>query len=366
MRGNPNDQVDMLALVIPASFIPKTHPIRGIKVLADEALRAIRPQLDAMYSSRGRKSIPPEVLLKAKLLQALFSVRSDRALCEQIQFNLLYRWFLDLEMTQEIFDHSTFTKNNERLLEHDVAAEFLLAVYQQAALQGLVSSEHFTVDGTLIEAWASLKSFKPKDKQVPPSNDDKNDPGNPSVDFHGEKRGNQTHQSTTDPEAKLARKSNGTTAKLSFAGHALMENKNGLLVNVVVTEANGRAEREAALAMLAQIPGEHRISVGADKAYDTRGFVRACRAMEIVPHVAPNTRRSGGSAIDGRTTRHAGHAVSQRIRKKVEEAFGWGKTIGGLRKSRYRGVQMTNFLMKVVAAAYNLLRMTKLMTTAAA
>jgi transposase len=352
----------MLMLMSPETVVPTEHPIRAIKKLADEVLAKLSPTFDAMYASVGRPSIPPERLLKAQLLMALYTVRSERQLCEQIAYNLLYRWFLDMDMIEPAFDATVFTKNRDRLLEHDVAGEFFRAVVEQARADRLMSSDHFTVDGTLIEACASLKSFKRKDgtKNEPPD-----DPGNPTVDFHGEKRGNETHASTTDPEAKLARKSKGTQAKLCFSAHALMENRNGLLVDLRVAEADGRAERDTALFMLA----DHKapmttVTVGGDKGFDTHDFVVDCRAIGVVPHVAQNQERRR-SAIDRRTTRHPGYAISQRIRKRVEEIFGWCKTVGGLRRTRYRGQRRTQMAAYLVGAAYNLLRICRLVTAAA-
>jgi transposase len=308
-------------------------------------------------------SIPPERLLKAQLLMALYTVRSERQLCEQIAYNLLYRWFLDMDMIEPAFDATVFTKNRDRLLEHNVAGEFFRAVVEQARADRLMSSDHFTVDGTLIEACASLKSFKNKDvsKRPPPD-----DPGNPTVDFHGEKRSNETHASTTDPEAKLARKSKGKEAKLCFSAHALMENRNGLLVDLRVAEADGRAERDTALFMLADHKDPTRtITVAGDKGYDTHDFVVDCRAINVVPHVAQNFHERKQSAIDRRTTRHPGYVISQRIRKRVEEIFGWCKTVGGLRRTRYRGQRRTQMAAYLVGAAYNLLRISRLTASAA-
>lgn len=359
MRGADTKQSSMLCLMSPETLVPADHPIRRVKKLADEALAELSPTFDAMYAATGRPSIPPERLLKATLLMALYSVRSERQLCEQLAYNMLFRWFLDMDMVEPGIDHSTFTRNRERLLAHDVAAKFFDIVVAQAKRAKLMSSEHFTVDGTLIEAWASLKSFKKKDgdKKDPPD-----DPGNPTVDFHGEKRTNETHASTTDPESRLAKKAAGKEARLSFSGHALMENRNGLLCDFRIAEANGRAEREVAIEMLRErIDGPRRITIGADKGYDTRGFVADCRAIGAVPHVAQHLTRNGGSAIDDRTTRHGGYAVSQRIRKRVEEIFGWCKTIGGLRRTRYRGLAKTRLGAYFVGAAYNLLRMAKLL-----
>lgn len=360
MRGTPPKQTSMVMLASPESVVPKDHPIRRIKKLADEALAALSPAFDEMYSSNGRPSIPPERLLKASLLIALFSVRSERLFCEQLGYNLLYRWFLDMDMAEEPFDHSTFSRNRARLIEHDVAKEFFHQIVRQAKGRHLMSADHFTVDGTLIEAWASLKSFKKKDEdrddEPPPD-----DPGNPTVNFHGEKRCNDTHASTTDPEAKLARKGNGKEARLSHSAHALMENRNGLLVDVRVAEANGRAEREVALEMLEDHKAKDRsITLGADKGYDTRAFVADCREIGVTPHVAQNITTRRGSAIDGRTTAHAGYALSQKKRKLVEEIFGWMKTVGGLRRSRFVGRIKTQLAAYLVGAAYNLLRIARL------
>lgn len=341
-------------------MVPAEHPIRAIKKLADDALAQLSPVFDAMYATVGRPSIPPEYLLKAQLLIALYTIRSERQFCEQLGYNLLFRWFLDMDMTEPTFDATVFTKNRDRLLEHDVAGEFFRAVVLRAKRAHLMSSDHFTVDGTLIEACASLKSFKKKDrpKDAPPPDD----PGNPSVDFHGETCSNETHQSTTDPEAKLMRKGNGKEAKLSYSGHALMENRNGLVVDFRIAEANGFAERETALAMLdANKNKSGPVTMGADKAYDTHDFVEGCREINVVPHVAQNITSHRVSAIDSRTTRHEGYAVSQRIRKRVEEIFGWFKTVGNFRRTRFRGRPRTQLSAYFVAAAYNLLRMTKLL-----
>jgi transposase len=354
MRGKDSHQASMMCLISPESVVPADHPLRRVKKLADGALQRLSPTFDEMYSATGRPSIPPERLLKATLLMAFFTVRSERLLCEQIGYNLLYRWFLDMDMVEPAFDATTFSKNRARLMAHDVAREFFFEIVEEARRAKLMSSEHFTVDGTLIESWASLKSFKRKGKKDdgPPD-----DPGNPSVDFHGEKRCNDTHESTTDPEARLARKSNGTTARLCFSAHSLMENRNGLLVDLRVAEANGRAEREVALEMLDEnLRGTRRITVGADRGYDTRDFVKRCREMNVTPHVAWRWR----SAVDDRTTRHAAYKVSQRIRKRVEEIFGWVKTVGGLRRTRYRGIARTQLAAYFVGAAYNLLRIAKL------
>jgi transposase len=292
----------MLTLRTPEQLVPANHPVRAVKPIVDELLARLGPEFDAMYSRLGRSSVPPERLLKAQLLIALFSVRSDRLFCEQLSYNLLFRWFLDMGLEEETFDASTFSQNRERLLNHDVGRRLLAAVVQHARMKKLISDEHFSVDGTLVEAWASLKSFQKKD--APPTPPDDDDKGNPTIDFRGEQRKNDTHESKTDPEAKLARKSNGTTAKLSFSGHAIVENRNGLVVAVSIAAATGRAEREEALAMLDNdLQGTRRVTLGGDKGYDTRAFVDGCRERNVTPHVAQKQH----SALDGRTTRHAGY-----------------------------------------------------------
>ena len=360
MRGTTKQQESMFSLRTPGDRVPKDHPVRRIKDLADGALATLSPTFDKMYSRMGRPSIPPEQLLKASLLMALFSVRSERQFCEQLDYNLMFRWFLDMGMEEASFDHSTFSLNRERLLEHDVAKQFFAAIVTQAKKAGLVSSEHFSVDGTLIEAWASLKSFRPKDedKDDKPPPDDK---GNPTVDFHGEKRSNETHASTTDPEAKLARKGNGKEAKLAFCANGLIENRNGLLVGLNVMLATGTAERDAAIRLLHDnVPGKGRVTVGGDKGYDTKDFIKDCQMLNVTPHVAQNITERRGSAINGRTTRHAGYEVSQRKRKLIEEVWGWMKTVGGFRKTRFVGRLRTELAAYLVGAAYNLVRIAKL------
>jgi transposase len=351
----------MLILMSPETRVPANHPLRGIKRLADAALTQLSPVFDRMYSSTGRPSIPPERLLKSMVLIALYTVRSERQFCEQLDYNLLFRWFLDLDMEEPSFDPTVFTKNRDRLVVSDAAGEFFRAVVDQAKGQGLMSREHFSVDGTLIEAWASLKSFKRKDdddnKSPPPD-----DPGNPTVDFHGEKRSNETHESTTDPDAKLARKGAGKEAKLSYSAHALIENRNGLLVDFQMDEANGYAERRTALDMLDEsLPGQDRITVGADKGYDTADFIDDCRQRNVTPHVAQNAHERRRSAIDERTTRHPGYAVSQRFRKRIEEVFGWMKTVGNFRKTRFKGFGANQIAAYMVGSAYNLLRVARLL-----
>lgn len=353
MRGKADTQVTMLSLLTANDLVPEDHPIRKIKPIVDNALRELSPKFTKMYAETGRPSIPPERLLKSCLLIALYSVRSERQFCERLRYDLLFKWFLDMNIIDTAFDASTFSKNKERLLEHQIAREFLGVVLDEARRRRLLSEDHFTVDGTLLEAWASVKSFHPKngDKGTATAGEK-----NPSVDFHGEKRTNDTHQSTTDPEARLARKGRGKEAKLCYTGHVLMENRNGLVVDTRFTQATGTAEREAAFAMLNQIPGSHRVTVGADKGYDTVDFVTKCRTIKVTPHIA----RRQNSKIDGRTTRHAGYQVSQRIRKRVEEIFGWGKTIAGGRKLRYKGMKRNCLWWEFTAAAYNLVRMAKL------
>jgi transposase len=358
MRGEDKKQSSMLVLMSPESRVPEAHPLRAIKKLADAALAELSPVFDMIYAEGGRPSIPPERLLKSILLMAFYSVRSERQFCEQLDYNLLFRWFLDMDMMERSFVPTVFTHNRGRLIAHDVAGEFLRLIVEQARKAQLMSADHFTVDGTLIESWASLKSFKKKgdDDKTPPD-----DPGNPTVDFHGEKRSNETHESTTDPDAKLARKGNGKEAKLSYSAHALIENRNGLVVDLQMDVADGFAERRNALEMLDNnVPGQRRITVGGDKGYDTSDFVADCRARNITPHVAQNITKYRGSNVDERTTVHVGYVVSQRIRKRVEEVFGWIKTVGNFRKTRYIGLGANQLAAYVLASAYNLIRIAKL------
>jgi transposase len=358
MRGEERRQRSMLVVVNLQERIPKEHPLRRIKQMADAALKELSPIFAQMYSPLGRPSIPPERLLKASLLMALYTIRSERMFCEQLDYNLLFRWFLDMELDEPSFDHSSFTTNRDRLLEHEIAGDFFRQIVARAQALGLLSNDHFTVDGTLIEAWASLKSFKRKGQEPGAGPDDR---GNPTVNFHGEHRSNATHQSTTDPEALLARKGKGKEAKLCYSANALVENRNSLLIDFQVEPADGLAERRAAVAMADErLAGSHRITLGGDKGYDTRGFVATCRGLNITPHVAQNDARPGGSALDARTTRHPGYAVSQWVRKRIEEAFGWMKTVGGLRKTRYRGRARVQMHAYLVGAAYNLLRIARL------
>jgi len=352
MRGKVDRQVTMLSSITPDQLVPQDHPIRHIKPIVDRVFSRLSSVFNRMYAEVGRPSIPPEHLLKSCLLIALYSIRSERQFCERLQYDLLFKWFLDLNIMDPAFDASSFSKNKERLLEHRVAREFLGEVLTEARQRKLLSADHFTVDGTLLEAWASLKSFRPKEGGEAPGTGGKN----PAVDFRGEHRTNDTHQSTTDPEARLARKGGGKEARLCFAGHVLMENRTGLVVDVTVTQATGTSEREAAIAMLEHVPGTRRITVGADKNYDTGNFVEECREMDITPHVA----RRQWSNLDQRTTRHLGYQVSQRIRKRIEEIFGWIKTVGGGRKLRYIGIARNQLWSELTVAAYDLIRMAKL------
>ena len=356
MRGTPERQMAMLSTLSPEDLIPGDHPIRRIRKVVDAVLAELDDEFAAMYAMTGRPSVPPEQLLKASVLMAMYSIRSERAFCERLNYDLLFKWFLDLAIDAKAFDATMFSKNRRRLLDHEIADRFFAAVVAQAKLRRYVSSDHFSVDGTLLEAWASHKSFQPKDG--PPSS---MPPGrNAEVGFRGQRRSNQTHVSTTDLEARMARKSNATAAKLSYAGHLLMEHRNALLVDIELTEANGYAERDTALEMLARLPASRRRrTVAGDKGYDTAGFVADVRALGVTPHVAPNTTRQR-STIDGRTTRHPGHQTSQRIRKRIEEPFGWIKTIAGGRKLRYIGRQRNRAWFLMTGAVYNILRITAL------
>jgi len=361
MRGDDQQQNHIFSYLSPEARVRKDHPLRAIRTMVDEVLTQLSRRFDTMYARVGRPSIAPEKLLRAQLLQMLYSIRSERLLMEEIDYNLLFRWFVGLNADDEVWDPTVFTKNRDRLLEAEVAQEFLARVVEQARAKGLTSDEHFTVDGTLLEAWASTKSFQPKDEK-PSSPPD--DPGNPTVNFRGEKRSNQTHESKTDPDALLARKSEGKESKLSYSGNLLVENRNGLIVDAEVFVANGTAERDAALIMLEKLPGTQPVSVGGDKGFDTFGFVAECRNLGVTPHVAQNLGRRGGSAIDGRTTRHPGYAISQRKRKRIEECFGWLKTIARLRKLRHRGVCKVDWIFTFACAAYNLVRIRNLAAAA--
>jgi len=356
MRGRDDRGEGMFSYIRLEERVPADHPLRAIRRLADEALAALNGRLDAVYSGMGRPSIPPEMLLRATLLQAFFSVRSERQLMEQIDYNLLFRWFVGLPMDAAVWHPTVFTHNRDRLLAADVAREFLGALMGLRDVKRLLSCDHFSVDGTLIDAWASMKSFRPKDGSgEPPS------PGrNGERDFHGETRSNETHASTADPDARLFRKAAGQASKLCHMAHVLMENRNGLVVDTATTLATGTAERDAATAMAGELPAGERITLGGDKAYDTQDFVAEMRRLGVTPHVSQNSK-GRRSAIDGRTTRHAGYAISVRIRKRIEEVFGWIKTVGGLRKTRHRGTARVGWMFTFVAAAYNLVRIPKLL-----
>jgi transposase len=360
MRGTDKQTAQMFSYLSPETMVPQDHPLRVIRPLANAALDRLSPAFSKLYSAIGRPSIPPEQLLRALLLQAFFTVRSERQLMEQLTYNMMFRWFVGLSMDAPVWDVTVFTKNRDRLLEGDIARGFLQALLADPQVKPLLSDDHFSVDGTLIEAWASMKSFRPKDGGGEPPADGRNG----ERDFHGEKRSNETHTSTTDPDARLYKKAAGQASKLCHMGHVVMENRNGLVVDASVTLATGTAEREAAEAMIGEMPAGHRITVGADKAYDTAGFVAGMRDLDATPHVTQNNKRRR-SAIDGRTTRHAGYKASQRIRKRIEEVFGWMKTVGGQRKTRYRGTPRVNWLFTLSAAAYNLIRMPKLLGAAA-
>lgn len=362
MRGEDHQQTAMFSYISPEQRVPANHPLRKLRPLVDAVLTRLSPCFTAMYSRIGRPSIAPEKLLRALLLQFLYTIRSERLLMEELDYNLLFRWFVGLNLDDPVWDATVYAKNRERLLKQEVAEAFFQQVAQLAGEHDLLSDEHFTVDGTLIEAWAGIKSFKKKEDSTPPPSPPSNppsDPGNPEVNFRGEQRRNDTHQSTTDPEARLYKKSQGKEAKLSYLGHVVTENRNGLVVNAEVTLATGTAEREAALAMMEECEGHKRVTLGADKNYDVHDFVQNLRGQKVTPHVAQNnTNRS--SAIDARTTHHSGYAVSQRKRKRVEEVFGWLKTVALMRKVRHRGRQLVGWMFTLAAAAYNLVRIRNL------
>jgi transposase len=359
MRGRDERSEGLFSYVSCEARVPAAHPLRAILPIADAALTSLSGEFEALYAANGRPSIPPEKLLRALLLQAFYSVRSERRLMEQLDYNLLFRWFVGLGLDEPVWDVTVFTKNRERLLTGEIAAKFLRAILDQSPVSALLSDEHFSVDGTLIQAWASMKSFRPKDGSGEPPG-----PGrNGERDFHREKRGNATHASTTDPEAKLFRKGRGKEAKLCFMGHALMENRHGLIVDGRVSEATGTAERDEAAAMLAAVPGRHPITLGGDKGYDMAGFVAAVRELRVTPHVARNTSNRR-SAIDGRTTRHPGYELSQRARKRIEEAFGWIKEVALMRRARHRGKARVGGQFTLAAAAYDLIRLPKLLGAA--
>ena len=360
MRGADRQTGRLFSYASPESLVPMDHPLRLIRPLVNAALDRLSGRFERMYAATGRASIAPEKLLRALLLQAFFSVRSERQLMEQLAYNMLFRWFVGLSMDAPVWDVTVFTKNRDRLLAGDIACGFLAAVLADPRVRPLLSDEHFSVDGTLIEAWASMKSFRPKDGSgEPPA------PGrNGERDFHGEKRRNETHASTTDPDARLYKKAPGQAAKLCHMGHVVMENRHGLVVATEMTQATGTAEREAAQAMIDVLDPGQRITLGADKGYDTRDFVAGMRRRNVTPHVAQNTK-GRRSAIDRRTTRHRGYAVSVRVRKRIEEVFGWMKTVGGLRKTRHRGTPRVGWMFTLTAAAYNLARMPRLLGAAA-
>jgi transposase len=358
MRGADGMQEALFTVAKLEDFVPADHPLRPIRALVNEALEGLNALFNKIYSDKGRDSIAPEKLIRASLLQVFYSVRSERQICEQIRYNLLFRWFVGLAIDDAVWEHSVFSKNRDRLLENSVVEAFFGEVMRLAEARGLVSKEHFSVDGTLIQAWASQKSFKPKD-----GSDDQR-PGGPGrnsqADWKGRPRSNDTHESTTDSDARLYRKSHNAAAILCYQGHLLMEHRNGLAVSAVTTHATGSGEREAALAMLDALPGRHARTLGADKGYDTNGFVAACRVRNVTPHIARNDTRRGGSAIDARTTRHPGYAISQVVRKRIEEHFGWGKTIGHIRQTVYRGLRRVDQHFKLTMTASNLVRIARI------
>ena len=357
MRGADEQPGSMFSYISLEQRVPPDHPLRAIRRITDRALEQLSPRFGALYVQFGRPSIPPEKLLRALLLQALYTIRSERQLMEQLDYNLLFRWFVGLGIDDPVWVPTTFTKNRDRLLDGDIAAAFFAAVLQQAQTARLLSHEHFTVDGTLLEAWASHKSFRPRDEEPPPP-----DGGNPTVNFHRQRRTNDTHQSTTDPDARLYKKARGREARLGYLGHVLMEHRCGLIVDSMVTAATGLGERDAALVMAERIPGRQRVTLAGDKAFDTREHIAEWRRMGITPHVAPHN--GGGrwrSSIDRRTTRHPGYALSQRKRKLVEQAFGWMKTVGGLRKLHHRGGPLVAWIFTFTAAVYNIVRMRRLL-----
>ena len=355
MRGDDVQQAEVFSYISAEARIPRDHPLRPIRRMVDEVLEGMSRKFSELYASTGRPSIPPERLLRALLLQVLYTVRSERLLMEQLDYNFLFRWFVGLSLDDRVWDATVFSKNRDRLLEGDIAEAFFSQVLEQARQHGLLSDEHFTVDGTLVEAWAGQKSFKRKGATSPPPDD----PGNPTVNFRGDKRSNATHRSTTDPEARLYRKGDGFESKLCYIGHVLMENRNGLAVDAMVTQATGTAERDAADVMVTTVSGNRRVTLGADKNYDTRKFVATMRRRAVTPHVAQNTSNRR-SAIDARTTHHGGYITSQRKRKRVEEIFGWLKTVGLIRKTRHRGEARVGWMFTFATAVYNLVRIRNL------
>jgi transposase len=365
MRGADKQQGAMFSYVSPEQRVPKDHPLRVIRKMTDRVLKKLSPKFEKMYSALGRESIAPEKLLRALLLQVLYTIRSERLLMEELNYNLLYRWFVGMNVDEEVWHPTVFSKNRDRLLNGDIATAFFQEILMLAREQDLVSDEHFTVDGTLIEAWAGMKSFKPKEgegENRPGSHKEgsSGEGSNPTVDFHGEKRSNATHESTTDPDARLYKKGPGKEAKLCYMGHVLSENRNGLVMAACVTTATGTAERETAVELAKDVSGTQRVTLGADKAYDTQACVEQLRELNVTPQVAQNTGGGRSSAIDGRTTRHPGYAVSQEKRKRVEEIFGWMKTVGLLRKTRHKGLKTVNWVFTFAAGAYNLVRIKNL------
>jgi transposase len=362
MRGSDEGSGSLFSYVDLETRVPKGHPLRAIREITNGALSDLSADFEAMYAPLGRPSIPPEKLLRASLLQAFYSIRSERQLMERLAFDLLFRWFVGLGIDDAVWDHSVFSKNRDRLLEGEIAAKFLAAVLTQPTVKQLLSTDHFSVDGTLVEAWASMKSLKPKNEDrgdEPPVSGGRNE----EVDFRGEKRSNQTHASTSDPDAMLYRKGPGMEAKLCYIGHALMENRHGLFVDARLTRVSGHAERLAALEMIEpRADRQKAITLGGDKGFDAADFVMELREINVTPHIARNTTRR--SAIDGRTTRHPGYAASQRVRKRIEEGFGWMKTIAGFRKTKYRGIDKVGWAFTLAATAYNLIRLPKLMAVA--
>jgi transposase len=360
MRGADEQPGSMFSYVSLEQRVPQDHPLRAIRRITDRALERLSPRFGTLYVKFGRPSVPPEKLLRALLLQALYTIRSERQLMEQLDYNILFRWFVGLGMDDAVWSPTTFTKNRERLIDGAIAAAFFEAVLLHAETERLLSDEHFTVDGTLLEAWASHKSFRPRDDdETPPTGG-----GNPTVNFHGQRRTNDTHRSTTDPDARMYKKARGREARLGYLGHVLMDHRAGLIVKTAVTPATGRGERDAALMMIESLPGRDRVTVAGDKGYDTRDFVAELRRMHVTPHLAQHTagRRS---AIDARTTRHPGYVVSQRKRKLVEQSFGWMKTVGGLRKLRHRGGPVVTWIFTFTAAAYNIVRLRRLLPATA-
>jgi len=357
MRGGDGMQEALFTVAKLEDFVPADHPLRPIRMIVNTALTELNDLFNEMYAGTGRASVAPEKLMRALLLQVFYSIRSERQLMEQIRYNLLFRWFVGLAIDDSVWDHSVFSKNRDRLLEHDAVGKFFTQVMAQADKKNLLSKEHFSVDGTLVQAWASHKSFRPKDgSDDPPSGAGRNS----QADWKKQRRSNDTHESTTDPDARLFRKSNQTGAMLCYQGHVLMENRTGLVVSAVVTHADGKAERQAALAMLDAVPGKQPKTVGADKAYDTADFIADCRARGVTPHVAMNETEYRGSAIDGRTARHDGYRVSQVIRKRIEEHFGWGKTVGRVRQTVYRGIHRVDQHFKLTMLASNIVRMSRI------